>query len=335
MSEHEHTATKTDIASGKHSLSDAVPAELAGLRLDQALAQMFPEFSRSQLTQSIKDGTATVDGKACKPRDRVLGEEHVALSVTIAASESIGPEDIPLNVVFEDEQLLILNKPAGLVVHPGAGNPTGTLQNGLLHYSSDLEGVPRAGIIHRLDKDTSGLMVVAKTVGAHTCLVDKLAARDIHRFYDCTVMGRMVSGGTVDEPIGRHKTDRLKMAVRRDGRPAVTHYRVQNRYRAHTRLRVQLETGRTHQIRVHMTHLKRPLVGDPVYGGRLAQPPHSSKDFLDALREFRRQALHATELHVPHPITGEVMEFTADIPADMARLHEAMMQDAAEHAHDE
>jgi 23S rRNA pseudouridine1911/1915/1917 synthase len=239
------------------------------------------------------------------------------------------PEPIQLDIVFEDADLLVVNKPAGLVVHPGAGNPAGTLMNGLLHHAPALEGVPRAGIIHRIDKDTSGLLLVAKTLQAHTVLVRLLAERAITRQYLAVCTGVLTGGGKIDEPLARHPdpVDRKRMSVQRDGKPAVTHYTVLERFRAFTYVRVRLETGRTHQIRVHFAHRRHPLVGDPVYGGRLALPAGASDDLIDVLRRFKRQALHAARLGFEHPITAEPLELSAEPPADFARLVDALRAD--------
>ncbi len=308
--------------------SRAVPEELAGLRLDQALARMFPEYSRSRLKDWLLSGAISVDGGPRRPRDAVAGGEQVSLQVPDEAAVRDMPEPIKLEIVFEDDDLLVVNKPAGLVVHPGAGNPTGTLMNGLLHHAPVLEGIPRAGIIHRIDKDTSGLLLVAKSLQAHTVLVRLLADREITRHYLAVCTGVLTGGGRIDEPIARHPVDRKRMSVQRDGKPAVTHYTVIERFRAFTLIKVKLETGRTHQIRVHFAHRRHPLVGDPVYGGRLALPAGASDELIGVLRRFKRQALHAARLSFQHPITSELVDLSVDPPADFLRLVNAMRADA-------
>lgn len=305
-----------------------IPAELAGLRLDQALAQMFPEYSRSRLKEWLLAGAITLDGGLKRPRDAVAGGEIVSLLPQAEPSVRAEPEAIALNIVFEDETLLVVNKPAGLVVHPGAGNPAGTLMNGLLHHVPSLELVPRAGIIHRIDKQTSGLLLVAKTVQAHTALVRLLADREISRTYLAVCNGVLTGGGTINEPIARHPVDRIRMSVQQNGKPAVTHYTVIERFRAFTYVRVKLETGRTHQIRVHFAHRRHALVGDPVYGGRLALPAGASEALIALLRRFKRQALHAARLAFVHPVTGEALEFEAPPPADFQELIAVLRADA-------
>jgi 23S rRNA pseudouridine1911/1915/1917 synthase len=305
-----------------------VPDELAGLRLDQALAQMFPDYSRSRLKEWLLAGAIRVEGGPQRPRDAVAGGEIVEFEPQPETEVRVAAEPIELDVVFEDEDLLVVNKPAGLVVHPGAGNPAGTLMNGLLHHASQLENVPRAGIIHRIDKDTSGLLLVAKTLPAHTALVRQLAARSISREYLAICNGVLTGGGTIDQPLARHPVDRKRMSVQADGKPAVTHYTVLERFRAHTYVRVRLETGRTHQIRVHFAWRRNPLVGDPVYGGRLALPAGASEPLVAALRAFRRQALHATRLAFQHPGTHEEVAFEIPPPGDFQALLEALRDDA-------
>lgn len=309
-------------------LEAQVPEAAAGRRLDQVLAELFPDYSRSRLQQWVKEGNCLVDGRRLRPRDKVLGGEHIALSVVLEADTSFEPEPIPLDIVYEDDALLVINKPAGLVVHPAAGNWQGTLLNALLHHFPPIDKVPRAGIVHRLDKATTGLLVVAKTVEAQTALVEQLQARSFTREYDAVVNGVLTGGGTVDAPIGRHPVDRKRMAVVRNGKPAVTHYRLAERFRAHTHIKVQLETGRTHQIRVHMAHQHYPLVGDPVYGGRLRIPPACSDALQQMLRRFGRQALHASRLGLVHPVSGDYMEWTVPLPEDMQRLLEVLRADA-------
>jgi 23S rRNA pseudouridine1911/1915/1917 synthase len=311
---------------------DVVPPDSAGLRLDQALAAMFPQFSRSRLKQWIEDGRVEVDGLRLRPRDKVAGGERVRLEAAVEPDERVLPEPIPLTVVHEDESVMVVDKPAGLVVHPGAGNPAGTLQNALLHRHPALAALPRAGIVHRLDKDTSGLMVVAATLEAHADLVRQLDERSVRREYRLVCQGVLTAGGTVDAPIGRHRTDRKRMAVRGDGRPARTHYRVVERFRAHTDVLARLETGRTHQIRVHFAHLRHPLVGDPVYGGRLRLPPGDNEDLAAVLRAFRRQALHAARLEFEHPASRERMAFESPLPADFEALLAALRADAEQGA---
>src|SRR5215472_14050426 len=261
-----------------------IPLELAGQRFDQALARLFPEYSRSRLTQWIKDGHALLDGEPARPRAAVVDGQKVVLTVVLEPLTTVAAEDLPLDIVYEDEALLVVNKPAGLVVHPGAGNRAGTLQNALLHHAPELADIPRSGLVHRLDKDTSGLLVVARSLESHTRLVAALQAREFEREYLAVVNGVMTGGGTVDAPLGRHATDRLRMSVREDGRTAVTHYRVAQRYRAHTQVAVHLETGRTHQIRVHLAHIRYPIVGDPVYGRRLTLPPAAMPQLKEALQ---------------------------------------------------
>ncbi|MFN9729928.1 MAG: 23S rRNA pseudouridine(1911/1915/1917) synthase RluD [Pseudomonadota bacterium] len=313
--------------------SARVPLAMAGQRLDRVVAEIFPDFSRSRLADWIKGGRLTVDGRAARPRDPVLGGETVDLATDLEQQVDAAGEAIDLAIVHEDKHLLIVDKPPGLVVHPGAGNPTGTLQNALLHHDPKLVEIPRAGIVHRLDKDTSGVMVVARTLAAHTRLVEMIAAREMHRRYEAIVYGAIVAGGTIDAPIGRHRHERTKMAVLEEGdsaREAVTHYRVRERYRAHTRVQVDLETGRTHQIRVHFAHIRHPLVGDPVYGG-LKLPKGASEAFVAALRGFRRQALHAERLEFPHPVTGKPIVAEARRPADLEALIAALRADLRGH----
>ena len=310
------------------TLIRTVPDEFAGQRLDQALARLFPEYSRSRLKSWLLDGDLVVDGGSPRPRDPVIGGETVTLRVRPEAAVAAEPEPMQLDVVYEDKALLVINKPAGLVVHPGAGNQRGTLLNGLLHHAPELESLPRAGIVHRLDKDTSGLLLVAKTLPSHTALTRRLADREISRHYLAVCTGVLTGGGKIDEPIGRHRTDRTRMCVRDDGRPAVTHYTVIERFRAHTYINVRLETGRTHQIRVHFAHRRHPLLGDPVYGGRLALPKGASETLATTLRRFRRQALHAAKLGFEHPETGEPISLEAPLPADFAGLLDALREPA-------
>jgi 23S rRNA pseudouridine1911/1915/1917 synthase len=305
-------------------VSLTIPSEQAGQRLDQALAALLPDYSRSRLKSWIESGEIRVNGLARRPRDRVCGGESVALEATLPEDRRAAAQPIPLVVVHEDRHLVVIDKPAGLVVHPGAGNPDLTLQNALLAWDPALASLPRAGIVHRLDKDTSGLLVVARTLPAHTALVRMLAEREVHREYEAICRGVMTAGGTVDAPIARHPTDRVRMAVREGGRESVTHYRVIRRFAGYTHVRVQLETGRTHQIRVHLAHAGFPIVGDRVYGGRLALPKGASEALRQALREFPRQALHAARLQFDHPVTGRPLECASALPADMRALLEAL-----------
>lgn len=306
-----------------------LPAAAAGLRFDQALARALPQYSRAQLKSWIESGAARAEGRQLRGKDRVLGGERVRIEARLERVGEVGAERLPLTVVFRDRALLVIDKPAGMVVHPGAGNPRHTLQNALLGLDRRLALVPRAGLVHRLDKDTSGLLVVARTPEVHTALVAALAAREISRQYLAVCSGVMTGGGTIDEPIGRHRSQRLKMTVRRDGRAAVTHYRVVRRFRAHTLLRVELESGRTHQIRVHLAHIGFPIVGDPLYGGRRRIPAGCAPALAEALGAFHRQALHAARLALTHPVTGRRMEWEAAPPADMQGLLAALERDAA------
>ena len=317
---------------GAEPRTAVVPDSVAGRRFDAVLAELFPEFSRSRLSEWIKSGDALLDGKLVRGRDPVRGGETVTLDVVLETQTEALAEDIPLDVLYEDSEVFVLDKPAGLVVHPGAGNPTGTLVNALLHRDPGLHVLPRAGIVHRLDKDTSGVMVVARTLQAHTALVAQLSARGVHRQYLAIVVGALVSGGTASAAIDRHPRDRIRMAVRDDGRDAVTHYRLRDRFRAHTALECRLETGRTHQIRVHMSHLKHPIVGDPLYGGPLKLPKGATPELIEALRGFKRQALHAETLEFAHPISGEPVRCTAQVPADMQHLLRVLREDAAAYA---
>ncbi|GAB5380281.1 MAG: 23S rRNA pseudouridine(1911/1915/1917) synthase RluD [Aliiglaciecola sp.] len=313
-------------------LSAEIPESLLGKRLDQALAQLFPDYSRSRIKEWILAGKVSINGEIWdKPREKVLGNEAVEINASLEIQEQHQAQDISLNIVFEDEHLLVINKPADLVVHPGAGNADGTVLNALLNHAPEVASVPRAGIVHRLDKDTTGLMVVAKTVPAQTHLVESLQAREISREYEAVVYGTMVAGGVVDAPIGRHPTKRTSMAIRETGKPAVTHYRVKQKFRAHTHIRLKLESGRTHQIRVHMSHLKYPLVGDVLYGGRPRLPKACSENMIDMLRGFKRQALHAIQLELFHPITGEWMSWHAPLPEDMVELLAVLQEDTKEH----
>jgi 23S rRNA pseudouridine1911/1915/1917 synthase len=313
-----------------HALT--IPLEFAGRRLDQAIAELLPEYSRTRLKDWIDAGKVMVDGQALKPRDRLVGGEAVRVEAEIEVLDEVKSEAIGLDIVYQDKHVLVLNKPAGLVVHPGAGNQAGTLQNALLHFDPRLAVLPRAGIVHRLDKDTSGLMVVARSVAAHTALVRQIEAHEVEREYEAVCVGVMTAGGTVDAPIDRHRLDRVRMAVRQGGREAVTHYRVIKRFRAHTHVRVQLETGRTHQIRVHLAHINYPIVGDGVYGGRLLIPKGAAPTVAEGLRAFRRQALHAARLAFTHPITGKPIVCEAPLPADMQGLLKLLAADAAAQA---
>ncbi len=311
-----------------HSL--ALPEDLQGLRLDRALARALPQYSRARLQSWIEAGAIQVDGRRPRAKDKVVGGERVQIEARLEVDAEVAPEVMPLEIVFKDRSLFVINKPPGMVVHPGAGNAHHTLQNALLALDPQLAVVPRAGLVHRLDKDTSGLLVVARTPEVHTTLVAALAEREIERHYIALCSGVLTGGGTIDEPIGRHRSQRIKMAVRSDGRPSVTHYRLMKRFRAHTLLHVQLESGRTHQIRVHLAHIGYPVVGDPVYGGRRRFPAGASPALVAELESFKRQALHAARLKLAHPVTGEEVEWEAPLPADMAHLVAVLEADASE-----
>ena len=306
-----------------------LPADYAGLRLDQALARALPQYSRARLQSWIEAGAVQVDGRAPRSKDKVLGGEQVQIEAQLEVQTEVAAEKQPIDVVHKDGAIFVINKPAGWVVHPGAGNPGKTLQNALLALDPKLALVPRAGLVHRLDKDTSGLLVVARTVEAHASLVAALAARELGRQYLAICSGVMTGGRTVDEPIGRHRTLRTRMDVRHDGRDAVTHFRLVQRFRAHTLVRAELETGRTHQIRVHLAHIGYPIVGDQVYGGRLRIPPGATSLAAD-LRAMKRQALHAAHLSLAHPTTGNELSWDAPIPEDMTQLLAALERDQAE-----
>ncbi|MBE9515619.1 MAG: 23S rRNA pseudouridine(1911/1915/1917) synthase RluD [Proteobacteria bacterium] len=315
-------------------LNLTVPEELAGKRLDQALAELVADQSRAQLQQWIRDGRVLVGGKALKQRERMKGGELLEVRVPVPAPvDDWQPEALELDIIYEDDEILVLNKPVGLVVHPGAGNQAGTLLNALIAHHPPLATLARAGIVHRLDKNTSGLMVVSKTERSRLSLIDQLQERTVSREYMAVVNGQMVAGGKVNEPIGRHPKDRVRMAVKHQGgKPAVTHYRVEEKFRIHTLVRASLETGRTHQIRVHMTHINHPLVGDQVYGGRLRLPKACTEHLAEQLRGFKHQALHACRLSLIHPGTGESMSWEVPMPADMVALIEALREDTRQHS---
>ncbi|MGB1236949.1 MAG: 23S rRNA pseudouridine(1911/1915/1917) synthase RluD [Pseudomonadales bacterium] len=310
------------------NLEGQVPSELTGKRLDQVLAQLFPEYSRSRLTTWIKEGAVSVDGKQVRPREKLFGGEKVVISTVIEDQDEHLPQDIPLDIVYEDDDILVVNKPAGLVVHPAVGHRDGTLLNALLHHYPDIALVPRAGIVHRLDMDTTGLMVVAKTIQAQTDLVEQLQERTMGREYEAIAQGIMTGGGCVEQPLGRHATNRQKMAVVTMGKEAITHYRLLQKFRAHTHIRLKLETGRTHQIRVHMAYINHSLVGDQTYGGRSRFPKGVEPETVAALRNFKRQALHAKRLELWHPATGELMSWEVPLPDDFAAILELLKEDA-------
>jgi len=311
-------------------VTETVPYELAGMRLDQALAELFSDYSRSKLQTWIKAGRVEVnDTVLLSPKAKVDGGEEITLDAEPEAVIESTPEPIPLDIVFEDDSLLIVNKPAGLVVHPAIGNWNGTLLNALLNHDANLETLPRAGIVHRIDKETSGLLMIAKTLQAHNSLTQQLQEREITREYLAVTRGRMTAGGTVEEPIGRHPTDRKRYTVRESGKFAVTHYRVVQRFSQYTLVQLKLETGRTHQIRVHMAHIRYPLFGDPVYGGRFQMPPNCSPELEKELRSFKRQALHAAKLGLVHPVSDDYLEWEQPLPDDMVRLIKALSDNEA------
>lgn len=314
-------------------LHGIIDAEFAGLRLDQALAKLFPEYSRGQLQTWIQENQVKVDGKVqTNQRSKTILGQAIDVDALLVAKERYIAQSIPLDVVYEDEAILVINKQAGLTVHPGAGTPDTTLVNALLHYAPELDHLPRAGIIHRLDKDTSGLLVIARTLMAHHALTQAMKRREIHRQYIAIVKGVIIAGGTIDANIGRHNIHRTRMAVTPSGRTAITHYRVLKRFRLHTELEVTLETGRTHQIRVHMAHIHHPLVGDPVYGSHVIIPTTASAPLKSALQDFHRQALHAVKLGLPHPITEEWMEWQAPLPEDLQNLLTELDRDSHDHS---
>jgi 23S rRNA pseudouridine1911/1915/1917 synthase len=304
-----------------------ITEDLAGMRLDQALAKLLPDYSRSQIQDWIKKQEVTLDGQIPINKSRVIGGENIVINASMKPQHTFAAEDIVLDILYEDDTIMVINKPAGMVVHPAAGNMKHTLLNALLHHAPQLSELPRAGIVHRLDKDTSGLLVIAKTGPALLNLTNQLKNRTVSRIYQAIVNGIFVSGGKINEPISRHPMQRQRMAVMENGKEAITHYRVMERYRAHTRLKVQLETGRTHQIRVHMAHIHHALLGDPIYGGRLKLPKGATPALIDELRTFKRQALHAFELGLIHPVTRETMTWRAPLPADMKQLIECLRTD--------
>ena len=305
-------------------LEARVPIQCHGMRLDQVAAELFPDYSRNRLATWIKEGRLMVDGRTVKPRDKATASAQVTLMVTHEPVIDWQPQRLPLDIIFEDEHILVVNKPAGVVVHPAAGHADGTLVNALLAHAPELDALPRGGIVHRLDKETSGIMFVARTSLAHKSLVAQLSERTVSRTYCAVCTSALTGGGKIDAPIDRHPTARTKMAVVADGKPAVTHYRIAHRFKHHTQLQVNLETGRTHQIRVHMAHRKWPLIGDPVYGGRQRVPAGASDLLISTLRGFPRQALHAQALEFEHPASGDWMEFETDLSDDLVNLLEVL-----------
>lgn len=305
-------------------LEALVPIQCHGMRLDQVAAELFPDYSRNRLATWIKEGRLMVDGRTVKPRDKATASAQVTLMVTDEPVIDWQPQSLSLDIIFEDEHILVVNKPAGLVVHPAAGHADGTLVNALLAHAPELDVLPRGGIVHRLDKETSGIMFVARSSLAHKSLVAQLSERTVSRTYCAVCTGALTGGGKIDAPIDRHPTARTKMAVIADGKPAVTHYRIAHRFKHYTQLQVNLETGRTHQIRVHMAHRKWPLIGDPVYGGRQRVPSGASDILMSTLRGFPRQALHAQALEFEHPAIGDWMEFETDLPDDLVNLLEVL-----------
>ena len=312
-------------------LETTIPETLNGHRFDQALANLFPQYSRSQHQQWIKNGQATLNEQQHRPKDKVQAGQTIAINASLENESPWAAQNIPLNIVYEDEHLIVIDKPAGLIVHPGAGNPDQTLVNALLYYDPKLGHLPRAGIIHRLDKDTTGLLVIARSLEAHNALTKAMQNREIKREYEAIVQGVMVAGGDIDMPIGRHPTKRTQMAVTQGGRPAITHYRVTQRFHAHTHIRIQLETGRTHQIRVHFQHINYPLVGDKTYIKRVKIPAGITNTLKQTLKIFPRQALHAIALGLSHPISGKVLAWESPLPKDMRELIAALQEDANTH----
>jgi 23S rRNA pseudouridine1911/1915/1917 synthase len=305
-------------------LTIIIPERMSGNRLDASLSEMLPDHSRSKISAWIKSGDALINQKFFKPKDKSCGNEIVYLTFNQKQTNDWIAEKIPLNVVYEDEDIIVINKQSGLVTHPGAGNWTGTLANALLYYDSDLSKLDRAGIVHRLDKNTSGLMVIARNEKSQKYLVEQLQSHLVEREYSAIVYGHMIAGGTVDEPIGRDPRDRVKQAVLTSGREARTHYRAIDRFKSHTHVKAILETGRTHQIRVHLSYVGHSLIGDPMYGGRVRFPKKASEELKDALLNFKRQALHSKKLTLIHPISGESMSWKIPLPDDMAGLLEVL-----------
>jgi 23S rRNA pseudouridine1911/1915/1917 synthase len=306
----------------------AIEEQFSGYRLDQALSLMLPDYSRSRIQDWIKSGFITLNDKTVKPREKVYLGDRLNLDIPETTKTFDSPQPIEFEVLYEDEHLFVINKPAGLVVHPAAGHQQGTLVNGLLYRDPQLEQLPRAGIVHRLDKDTTGVMVVARSLPAHNALVDALQQREVKREYVAIARGVITAGRTIDEPIARHPVDRKRMSIQENGKHAITHFTVAERYRYHSLIDVRLETGRTHQIRVHMAHIRYPLLGDQVYGGRFSLPAGVSAEMEQALRNFKRQALHARRLSFAHPVSGEALSFEAPIAADMVHMIEVLKQDA-------
>ncbi|MBL6703758.1 MAG: 23S rRNA pseudouridine(1911/1915/1917) synthase RluD [Pseudomonadales bacterium] len=314
----------SDNAASSDVLEARVPIHSHGMRLDQVAAELFPTYSRNRLSTWIKEGRLTVDDRVVKPREKATASALLRLTVDDEPVVDWQPQTMPLDIIFEDEHIIIVNKPAGIVVHPAAGHADGTLVNALLAHAPELDALPRGGIVHRLDKETSGIMFVARSSLAHKSLVAQLSERTVSRTYCAVCTGALTGGGKIDAPIDRHPTARTKMAVVADGKPAVTHYRIAHRFKHYTQLQVNLETGRTHQIRVHMAHRKWPLIGDPTYGGRQRIPAGASDLLIAAVRQFPRQALHAQALEFEHPATGDWLEFETELPDDLVELLEVL-----------
>jgi 23S rRNA pseudouridine1911/1915/1917 synthase len=306
------------------TLNIIIPNRMLGSRLDVSLSEMLPDYSRSKITSWIKSGDALINQKNFKPKDKSSGNEIVCLTLNQKQTTDWIAEKISLNIVYEDEDIIVINKQFGLVTHPGAGNWSGTLANALLYYDSNLSKLDRAGIVHRLDKNTSGLMVIARNEKSQKYLTEQLQSHLVDREYSAIVYGHMIAGGKVDEPIGRDPKDRVKQAVSESGKEAVTHYRAIERFKSHTHVQAILETGRTHQIRVHLSHVGHSLIGDPMYGGRVRFPKKASEELKEALLNFKRQALHSKKLTLSHPISGEVMSWKAPLPDDMLKLLEVL-----------